>query len=294
MATPYTEDCISFNGVFEEPIGFPIITDHQSPFMRRHELGSGMKRGETTNSLYEPGNYLYLQRDFGARAFLNGHAFVPLNETLQAMADIYQKNQQCLYEDRARIKINIGALECTFVAASTSRPLFLRHPITGIITKHEHPYPAFPTIRLRTADPIMVASKACYQLSTSLKERRLLEQFRRAQDYFFRNPPIGWFSRANCPAISKPPLIPAPPSAIASSLTPSHCVRRPAMSTTAPGTQHARLRKRQRDTAPSGECPPTKRPRRTPCIPLRRNPPRAAKTMARANMAPPARKHPVT
>ncbi|KIY61938.1 hypothetical protein CYLTODRAFT_427263 [Cylindrobasidium torrendii FP15055 ss-10] len=263
--------------------------------MRRHELGSGMKRGETTNSLYEPGNYLYLQRDFGARAFFDGHAFVPLDETLQAMTNIYQNNQQCAYEDRARIKVDIDTLECTFVAASTSRPLFLRHPITGIITKHEHPYPAFPTIRLRTADPVMVASKACYQLSTSSKKRpRLLLEFEDAQDYFFLDPPIGWFSRANPPAISKPPLIPAPPSATASSLSRSRCAVRPAMSTTMAGTQHPRLRKRQRDTAPSGECPPTKRPRQTPCISLRRNPPRAAKTMARENMAPPTRKRRVT
>ncbi|KIY61720.1 hypothetical protein CYLTODRAFT_427382 [Cylindrobasidium torrendii FP15055 ss-10] len=282
MSTPYTEDCISFTGIFGEPVGFPMLTDPLDSFMRRHELGSGMKRGETIKSLYEPGNYLYLQRDFGARAFFSGHAFVPLDETLQAMANIYRKNQQCLYKDRARIKINIDALECTFVAASTSRPLFLRHPITGIITKHEHPYPAFPTIRLRTADPIMVASKACYQLSTfSQKRPSLLLQFQRAQDYFFRNPPIGWFSRANRPAIPKPPLIPAPPSVAASSISPLHCAVRPAMSTTTPSTQHPRLRKRQRDTALSGECPPTKRSRGAPCIPPRTNPPRAAKNKGR-------------
>ncbi|KIY61723.1 hypothetical protein CYLTODRAFT_427386 [Cylindrobasidium torrendii FP15055 ss-10] len=282
MATPYTEDCISFTGIFGEPVGFPIFTDPQNPFLRLHELGSGMKSGEIIKSLYEPGNYLYLQRDFGARAFFSGHAFVPLDETLQAMANIYQKNQQCLYEDRARIKINLDALECTFVAATMSRPLFLRHPITGIITKHEHPYPAFPTIRLRTADPIMVASKACYQLSTSLQKRpNLLLQFEDAQEYFYRNPPIRWFSRANRPVIPKPPLIPAPPSATASSLLPAHCIVRPAMSTTTPSTQDRRLRKRQRDTAPSGECPPTKRSRGAPCIPLRRNPPRAAKNNGR-------------
>lgn len=34
MSTPYTEDCISFTGVFEEPFGYPIFTEHMEIVVR--------------------------------------------------------------------------------------------------------------------------------------------------------------------------------------------------------------------------------------------------------------------
>ncbi|KIY64635.1 hypothetical protein CYLTODRAFT_425044 [Cylindrobasidium torrendii FP15055 ss-10] len=293
MTTPYTEDCISLTGVFGEPVGFPIYTDPLDTPLRLHELASGMEPGEMIKNLYRPGNYLYLQRDFGAKVFFREYAFVPLDGTLQAMIDTYQNNQQKLYEDRARIKVNSDTLECTFVISSASQPLFLRHPVTGIITKHEPPYPAFPTIRLRTADPVMVAAKACSQLMSPFERPALLRQFRRAQSHFFHNPPMRWFDPPGYPVVPKPPLIAAPPWAKASPQ--SSCLAQPVKPASRPrGAPPPRLRKRQRDTAPSEECSPPKRSRQIPCLPIRRNPPRAAKTKGRENMAAPKRRRRAT
>ncbi|KIY60894.1 hypothetical protein CYLTODRAFT_460323 [Cylindrobasidium torrendii FP15055 ss-10] len=104
MTTPYTEDCISLTGVFGKPVGFPMHIDPLDTPLRLHELASGMKPGEMIKSLYEPGNYLYLQRNFGAKIFFRGYAFVPVDGTLQSMIDIYRNNQKCRYEDRAPIE----------------------------------------------------------------------------------------------------------------------------------------------------------------------------------------------
>ncbi|KIY62401.1 hypothetical protein CYLTODRAFT_177977 [Cylindrobasidium torrendii FP15055 ss-10] len=298
MVTPYTEDCISLTGVFGEPVGFPMFRDPLDPSLRLHELGSGMKPGEMIKDLHGPGNYLYLQRDLGVKLYFQGFAFVPPDETLQSMSEIYRKNRQCLCEDRARVKVNVATLEYKFVAApvfGVVKPVFLRHPITGKIIKHEYPYPAFPTIRLRTAEPILVVTKACCQLPRYPRRFDPLEQLEHEQNQFFHNPPLMWFSRANWHLMPKSPLIPSPPSVLALYLPASNCVVRPVTSTTKlAAAASLRLRKRQRDTAPSEECPPPKRPRGTPCIHLRRNPPRAAKTMAREIMAPPARRRRVT
>ncbi|KIY60895.1 hypothetical protein CYLTODRAFT_427751 [Cylindrobasidium torrendii FP15055 ss-10] len=290
MATPYTEDCISLTGVFGEPVGFPIHTNPLDAPLRLHELASGMKHGEMIKSLYGPGNYLYLQRDFGAKIFRREYAFVPVDGTLQEMIDIYRKNQQKLYEDRGRIKVNSNTSECTFVIKSASQPLFLRHPMTGIITKHEPPYPAFPIIRLRAADPVMVAAKAYSQLISPLKRPKLLRELQLVQGPFLSHPPMGWFEPANYPVVPRPPLIAAPSWA-----KPSICVAaRPVKTTESKPVESSppHLRKRQRDPVPFEECPSLKRSRRAPQI--RQNPPRAAKTKGRENMAAPTRRRRVT
>lgn len=166
-------------------------------------------------------------------------------------------------------------------------PIFLRHPITGIVTKHEHPYPAFPSIRLRTADPALVVMRASAQLSSSGSTPKLIQKSIRALMSFLSKPPTGWFARSGHPD-PKPPLTrvpsanPAPPSA--GRTRPAAPTRR---------TADAALplsRKRQREAATSEESPPPKRSRAKPGIPLRRNPPRAAKTKGRENIAPPARR----
>ncbi|KIY64636.1 hypothetical protein CYLTODRAFT_425045 [Cylindrobasidium torrendii FP15055 ss-10] len=240
-------------------------------------------------SLYGPGNYLYLQRDFGAKIFRKEYAFVPVDGTLQAMIDIYRNNQQCRYEDRAPINVYGDTLKCTFVISSASQPLFLRHPVTGIITKHEPPYPAFPTIQLRTADPAMVGAKALSQITYTLERPKLLRELQLVQGYFFCDQPFQWFDPPGYPVVPKPPLIAAP--SLATALPQPGCIVRPARPTPKPeGAPVPRLRKHQRDTPPSEERPPPKRSRRAPCLPIRRNPPRAAKTKGRENMAAPTRK----
>ncbi|KIY62741.1 hypothetical protein CYLTODRAFT_458728 [Cylindrobasidium torrendii FP15055 ss-10] len=57
--TPYTEDCISITGVFEEPIGYPMYTQPTLMPLLIHEAATGMKPEETAKKLFERGNYLY-------------------------------------------------------------------------------------------------------------------------------------------------------------------------------------------------------------------------------------------
>lgn len=173
------------------------------------------------------------------------------------------------------------------MATEPSRyPIFLRHPITGIVTKHRHPYPTFPSIRLRTADPAFVTMRAFTQLSSSGPAPELLRKCTRALMSFHSKPPTGWFASSGWHPEPKPPLIRAPfanpaPSSAGRTL-PAASTRR---------TADAALplsRKRQRQAATSEECPPHERSRAIPSIPLRRDPLRAAKTKGREDIAPPA------
>ncbi|KIY62402.1 hypothetical protein CYLTODRAFT_426949 [Cylindrobasidium torrendii FP15055 ss-10] len=249
-----------------------------------------MGTGELIKYMHAPGNYLYLQRDFGANFSSRGQAFVPLDETLQTILDTYCNNQQYPHEDRARIKVDINTLECTLVDTflSVEQPIFLRHPITGIVTKHEHPYPAFPTIRLRTADPALIAATACLQLIARRKAPNLLQQLEHVLRSFSRNAPPKWFSRPINHVSLRPPVIPAPSFDTDSPRAPSSRVVRSVAPASKPLAVVAlpRLRKRQRDTVPSEECPSAKRNRGKFCVPARRNPARAAKTVTREGMTP--------
>ncbi|KIY63184.1 hypothetical protein CYLTODRAFT_458351 [Cylindrobasidium torrendii FP15055 ss-10] len=160
MPTPYTEDCISLTGVFHEPIGYPIYTDHN--LLMPHAHAFGMDAKELMLALFNQGNYIYLQPEVYELLQGDDHAFIPPDDYAQDLGDLYEEDEPQL-EDRARVKIKSGALEYRFIYSEPSiarSPIFLRHPITGIVTKHEHPYPAFPRIKFRSADPAILTSKA--------------------------------------------------------------------------------------------------------------------------------------
>ncbi|KIY63171.1 hypothetical protein CYLTODRAFT_146597 [Cylindrobasidium torrendii FP15055 ss-10] len=219
--------------------------------------------------------------DFAPGILHQNYTFIPPDDFIQTLHEVYLQNQPHQPKDRARVKTGTGGLEFTLMdVRESSCPIFLRHPVTGTVTKHEHPYPALPSIRLRSADPAFIAVRASRQLSQLYIASGLLRKFAMTNAYFIRNSPHAWFKTSGRPPAPKPPIIrlPLPCTNCAASVT------GPANSALPPS------RKRLRDTAPLDPCPPRKRARATPCIPLRRNPPRAAKIKAREAMATPARR----
>ncbi|KIY63979.1 hypothetical protein CYLTODRAFT_425621 [Cylindrobasidium torrendii FP15055 ss-10] len=280
MLTPYTEDCISLTGVFEEPFGHPIYTEHMETALRMHALATGMSDEEAIDALFKPGNYLYLQPDFGHELSRKEYAFIPPDRCIQLLTKTYRQNQRHPQKDRTRAETESGTLEYSLIDLSSSTcPIFLRHPATGIVTKHVHPYPAFPSIRLRSADPSFIAIKTAPRLSLLGIASDVLQEFSRTFRSFLFNPPLGWYTSMDRPPAPKPPIM-----RVTLAHTDCSTSSRLAKSATPP------MRKRQRDTAPPDACPPPKRSRGTPCIPIRRNPPRAAKTKAREAIAPSARR----
>ncbi|KIY62748.1 hypothetical protein CYLTODRAFT_166458 [Cylindrobasidium torrendii FP15055 ss-10] len=174
-----------------------------------------------------------------------------------------------------------GGLEFTLMdVRESSCPIFLRHPVTGTVTKHEHPYPASPSIRLRSADPAFIAVRASRQLSMLNLAFGTIRHFARTHAQLAINSPHEWFTSSGRPPAPKPPII----------RLPLPCANRPAPATKSRNPALLPSRKRLRDTAPSDPCPPPKRSCATPPFPPRRNPSRAAKTKAREAMAPYARR----
>ncbi|KIY67068.1 hypothetical protein CYLTODRAFT_454823 [Cylindrobasidium torrendii FP15055 ss-10] len=159
MPTPYTEDCISLTGVFREPIGYPIYTDHNP--LKPHASAVGMNAEELKLALFNQGNYVYLQADVYELFQGKYHAFIPPCDYILALMRLREQNEPQV-EARARVKMKSG-LEYQFLCSEdwiARSPIFLRHPITGIVTKHEHPYPAFPRIKFRSADPAFLTFNA--------------------------------------------------------------------------------------------------------------------------------------
>ncbi|KIY62034.1 hypothetical protein CYLTODRAFT_427216 [Cylindrobasidium torrendii FP15055 ss-10] len=245
-----------------------------------------MNDEEVVDALFNPGNYLYMQRDFGLQTSRKNYAFIPPDSCIQSLTKTYIQNQRHPHKDRTRAKTEASALEYSLIVLSPSqRPIFLRHPVTGVITKHVHPYPAFPSIRLRSADSSFIALRTTPRLTLLGRAPDVIQEFSTAHRHFLFNPPLGWYTS------SERPLSPAPkPPITRVTLSDTDCSTSSRLAKPA----RAHSRKRQRDTAPPDACLPLKRSRGTPCIPIRRNPPRTAKTKAREAIAPSVRRRRVS
>ncbi|KIY63990.1 hypothetical protein CYLTODRAFT_438381 [Cylindrobasidium torrendii FP15055 ss-10] len=299
--TPYTEDCISITGVFGEPLGYPMYTKRNVVPLLVHEAATGTQPEDTTRMLFDRGNYLYLQRDFAPklaeRLLAKGMALVPTDDTLQHITDVYTCNSHRPMEERVLPKIPAGdTLEYEFRVAGSyfgiTPPIYLRNPLTGVVTRHQYPYPAMPPVRLRTADPLLVALRAHTLLSglgKSAPGPALYALSRAIGPYSDKIP------HRRCPPLPIPPLIAAPrewwrpTSPHACAPQDSDHLRK--LSTT-PATSDGSLpvsRKRQR-SALTAEGPLPKRSRTVrPCIPVRLNPSRAAKSKSVWSVPPPSR-----
>ncbi|KIY63989.1 hypothetical protein CYLTODRAFT_493493, partial [Cylindrobasidium torrendii FP15055 ss-10] len=295
--SPYTEDCISLACVFGDPIGYPMYTQPTLRPLLIHEAATGTRPEETAQKLFEPGNYLYLQRDFAPKLseqlFAKGMALVPPDDITQCITDVYSHNASCPKEERVSLKIRAcDSLEYTFRVSGSffgvTPIVYLRNPVTGIVTRHQYPYSAMPPIRLRTADPLLVALRARTLLGGRGKSASgpALYALSRATGHYSTKIPI-----VRHPPFPIPPLLLVP----CDPLLPSTPLRQDPAHSGKLSTRDAEARlppsrKRQRSALAAGADKPSSKRSRTmrPCIPIRRNPPRAAKSAS--TRVPPTRR----
>lgn len=104
-------------------------------------------------------------------------AFRPSYSIIDGIDRLYQRNRTCslperLRFDEVRLKIwhdaplicnqvaGISASEYTFVAPKDrTEPIYTRHPISNVVTKHEHPFNTLPCFSL-SAHPVFVLAQA--------------------------------------------------------------------------------------------------------------------------------------
>ncbi|KIY63083.1 hypothetical protein CYLTODRAFT_458432 [Cylindrobasidium torrendii FP15055 ss-10] len=144
MATLYRSYDISTHPSFEDPVKIELLSS-SSPRIRTFEYGAGLRCGEFNERLNCKENILKVQPRV-ARTPVR-FAFVPVDSVLQEIFDLFENNFQSL--ENARIPfVSVKSFKkaaYTFEPAGNCiDPLFTRHPVTGLVTKHDYPYPRLP------------------------------------------------------------------------------------------------------------------------------------------------------
>ncbi|KIY62035.1 hypothetical protein CYLTODRAFT_427217 [Cylindrobasidium torrendii FP15055 ss-10] len=319
MGAVYTEDCVSLNGIFGEAIEHAIYSDSSCYYLRRHEPAVGMQPGELSTYMDHPANRLKLQPDVAPHFSSLKICLVPEDAAIRQLCQVYSKNQGRFPANRVVLKptVSDGAKCVLKPNAEFTTSIYLRHPVTGLVTLHRHPYPAFPTINVRSADTALLTLHA-HEVMTSASKWPMLEPqllaFSKIASKFIPTPYIPIFPFSGT-APTRPLL-----SALASSRKrqgtsdtvssrPSKRPRRAAPRKTAPARPSpagpatmpawlplSPLPLPEQQVIVMGEIQNTlaqtpTRPKRSrapkPCPPPRTLPPRAAKAKAKETMAPP-------
>ncbi|KIY64678.1 hypothetical protein CYLTODRAFT_457000 [Cylindrobasidium torrendii FP15055 ss-10] len=159
----YTEDCLSTLPHFGAGQPCSLILKTDVILYRGHESASGMAPGELPASLKQPINTLHVQSGVAEHILSNTLSFRPSESALEILYQLFQDNLQKPLEMRQRYNEVLALNSVSHVVRpvrSFKGDLFLRHPVTGNVTMHQHPYTDLPHFRLRTAHPVMTSLHA--------------------------------------------------------------------------------------------------------------------------------------
>ncbi|KIY61917.1 hypothetical protein CYLTODRAFT_494981 [Cylindrobasidium torrendii FP15055 ss-10] len=170
MPAIYTEDCISFSPFFPSASAEKIVHPGHILAFRSHEGAAGMKIGEMFEKMDQPINLLHLTSKPVAQAFaLSALAFRPPPNTIALLQDLYRHNANCSMADRRRFDETPELRQdCEYalrILPRFQKDIFLKHPVTGKVTIHQHPYGDLPRFRLLTAHPSLVSVAAADQVT---------------------------------------------------------------------------------------------------------------------------------
>lgn len=224
-----------------------------------------------------------------------------LHESACGLRCVFSFRCRSVFHETQVPQASMVACTLKIQCAQFFEPLYIRNPSTGVITQHRHPYPAFPLITVRTADPVILTLNARDRLGAILWGP-LYQQFIGATMKFAHLPWTGF------PTDSPEPPLSAVPSAntyghehIATDapLPPARQIRRvlriPRRKPLSPSQpivaanltpSPARKRKAEPQTAAADSDAASPKRRRVCPVPRRILPSRAAKTKAAENMAP--------
>ncbi|KIY64918.1 hypothetical protein CYLTODRAFT_424811 [Cylindrobasidium torrendii FP15055 ss-10] len=124
--------------------------------LRQHEFFRKLQRSQLNTLKVQPD----VANLFGRAAV----AFIPAERTLVDIFELYKKNHICPISERKRFDEVPHLQTSTYTLAVDpyfKRDLFSRHPLTGNVTRHRHPYTALPKFTL-PIHPCIAATTASY------------------------------------------------------------------------------------------------------------------------------------
>ncbi|KIY64910.1 hypothetical protein CYLTODRAFT_456782 [Cylindrobasidium torrendii FP15055 ss-10] len=163
----YRAEDLSLSDTFSsELVQIPVVYQ-EGTCVRSLESYGGLHQHEFRKIRRSALNTLKVQPGL-AQLFRPVHiAFIPAEETLSNILELYRTNQRCAVSERKRFDEVPHLKTSTYTLGIVShfkRDLFTRHPLTGKITRHRHPYTALPKFTL-PIHPCIAVSTASYLIS---------------------------------------------------------------------------------------------------------------------------------
>ncbi|KIY61050.1 hypothetical protein CYLTODRAFT_460179 [Cylindrobasidium torrendii FP15055 ss-10] len=163
MSAIYTENCISLSSFCPNTMSEQLVKSNDLLDFRTHEGAAGMDIGEMLEKMDQPINLPHLASERVARAFaLAVLAFWRVRPTPSHFMIstsimpivLYLRSERRRFDEMAELQQT-----CEYappILPEFQRDVFLKHPVTGAVTIHQHPYGDMPRFRLLTAHPSLV------------------------------------------------------------------------------------------------------------------------------------------
>ncbi|KIY65541.1 hypothetical protein CYLTODRAFT_424259 [Cylindrobasidium torrendii FP15055 ss-10] len=170
MSMLYTEACISFSLSFPNASAEHLVEPNDLLDFRSHEGAAGMNIGEMLETMDQPINLLHLTSELVIEAFaFSDLAFRPAPNAIALLQELYEHNVKRPISERRRFD-EVPELQqnCEYtlqILPELQRDIFLKHPVTGAVTIHQHPYGDMPRFRLLTAHPSLVSVASARQIT---------------------------------------------------------------------------------------------------------------------------------
>ncbi|KIY64914.1 hypothetical protein CYLTODRAFT_424807 [Cylindrobasidium torrendii FP15055 ss-10] len=151
LSDTFSTDDIQVSVVYSQG---PTVQDLESfGGLHRHEFFRKLQRSQLNTLKVQPD----VANLFGRAAV----AFIPAERTLVDILEFYKMNHICPISERKRFDEVPHLQTSTYtlgVDPYFKRDLFTRHPLTGKVTRHRHPYTALPKFTLPIHPCIAVAT----------------------------------------------------------------------------------------------------------------------------------------
>ncbi|KIY65597.1 hypothetical protein CYLTODRAFT_456172 [Cylindrobasidium torrendii FP15055 ss-10] len=162
-------DCFSLSSDFScPPVDLPYVDpyDKTDTLLDRLEYFHGMCRGDSEAFLNSPSNTIKCRKDFAAllaSSIQNARLFLfprTIKTTIQKMRELVLSNSESSINGRTTFEKNFPHMtyEYRFIFLNFKEAIYVRHPTTGQITRHNAPYRYLPMIK-STLNPCFWATR---------------------------------------------------------------------------------------------------------------------------------------
>ncbi|KIY60588.1 hypothetical protein CYLTODRAFT_427821, partial [Cylindrobasidium torrendii FP15055 ss-10] len=127
------------------------------------EFYAGTLPGEFVRISEKPINKMLLQPSIARLLNNSTGTFQPPDEVLQTSLDLYTKNSQCKLKLRQRFDSFQwpAASGCSLLVEDSIRTIYTKHPLTGEVEVHKHPFPQLPLFNIvGEAHPALLAHQS--------------------------------------------------------------------------------------------------------------------------------------